>query len=148
MPYKDAGIAREAAKLRKRKQRMSHPEPVASEENVTPGEMSHLGPVTPDITLNNVTPDVTPYPDQGDTLPRIIKTVADAEAVAAGILEKCHPEPIEPGTGVPTTPELLREPIATKRRRGGLKMGFEPWRQRPDVAPALDLDGNIIPEDM
>lgn len=57
---KDKEARKEAAKLRKRKQRMSHPEPVASKENVTPGEMSHLGPVTPDITLNNVTPDVTP----------------------------------------------------------------------------------------
>ncbi|KKN74842.1 hypothetical protein LCGC14_0385910 [marine sediment metagenome] len=33
-----------------------------------------------------------------------------------------------------------------KRRRGGLKMGFEPWRVHEGPTPELDADGNVIPE--
>lgn len=53
MGYKDPEKAKEAARLRKQKQRMSHPD-------VTPAEMSRPEPeenVTPSV---NVTPNVTP----------------------------------------------------------------------------------------
>ncbi|KKL82822.1 hypothetical protein LCGC14_1980880 [marine sediment metagenome] len=77
--------------------------------------------VTPNVTPSEATTRVTP-------------------AVTPG------PAPLHPVT---PSEELLREPVASipRRRRGGLKMGFEPWRVHEGPVPEVDLDGNIIPED-
>ncbi|KKN48597.1 hypothetical protein LCGC14_0651420 [marine sediment metagenome] len=152
---KDKEARKEAAKLRKRKQRMSHPEPAASTENVTPGEMSHLGPVTPDITLNNVTPDVTPL--AGGVLrlePQIIRANPPQ---AADVVANFKPEsrtsgyarfgPQRPLKGDLVSPSIPEH----RRRRGGLKMGFEPGQQVSkspgEIPPELDADDNPIPDD-
>ena len=102
-----------------------------------PGVRPELDPVRPSVTP--LDPDVTPV------RPRIIKTVADAEAVASAVLEKHSPRAAVSAQFDKIA--LVSPSTGHRRRTKGAKMGFEPNRTDVLTAPEMDADNNPIPED-
>ena len=122
MPYKDPAAQRAAVRKAVAKLRA---------KGITQGITGQQG-----IT-ENVMPDVIPVRP-----PTAQERAGHGQRLVGVIDELIRAVPVdsEPALVSPSIPEH-------KRRRGGLKMGFEPNRTDVLTAPELDADNNPIPED-